>query len=84
MNAHYCKTAYWVGQGAFDSLSLFSEFESRVNDIFEEKDRGDVFEIFIEGYLATRAITQHVEKVRAINAEIKRITLERKREGLIP
>jgi len=32
-----------------------------VNDIFEEKDRGDVFEIFIEGYLATQAITQHTE-----------------------
>mgnify|MGYP006915951248 CR=1 FL=1 len=32
-----------------------------MNDIFEEKDRGDVFEIFIEGYLATQAITQHTE-----------------------
>ena len=32
-----------------------------MNDIFEEKDRGDVFEIFIEGNLATQAITQHVK-----------------------
>ena len=58
MNAHHYKAAYWFGKGIFDSLSSFSEFESRVNDIFEEKDRGDVFEIFIEGYLTTQAITQ--------------------------
>jgi hypothetical protein len=61
MNAHHYKAAYWVGQGVFDGLTSFTEFESRVNDIFEEKDRGDVFEIFIEGYLATQAITQHTE-----------------------
>jgi predicted helicase len=61
MNALHYKAAYWVGQGVFDSLASFSEFESRVNDIFEEKDRGDVFEIFIEAYLATQAITQHVK-----------------------
>jgi hypothetical protein len=28
--------------------------------IIEEKDRGDIFEIFIEGYLATQTITQRV------------------------
>ena len=61
MNALHYKAAFWVGQGIFDSLVSFSDFESRVNDIFEEKDRGDVFEIFIEGYLATQAITQHTE-----------------------
>ena len=61
MNALHDKAAYWVGKGVFDSLASFSEFGSRVNDIFEEKDRGDVFEIFIEGYLATQAITQHVK-----------------------
>ena len=61
MNAHHYKAAYWVGKGLFDGLTSFTEFKSRVNDIFEEKDRGDVFEIFIEGYLATQAITQHVK-----------------------
>ena len=61
MNAQHYKDAHWVGKGVFDSLSSFSEFESRVNDIFEEKDRGDVFEIFVEGYLATQTITQHVK-----------------------
>ena len=42
MNALHYKAAYWVGQGVFDRLSSFSDFESRVNGIFEEKDRGDV------------------------------------------
>ena len=35
--------------------------KSRVNKIIEEKDRGDIFEIFIEGYLATQTITQCVK-----------------------
>ncbi|MCH2498582.1 MAG: hypothetical protein MK104_16400 [Erythrobacter sp.] len=61
MNALHYKAASWVGKGVFDSLASFSEFESRVNDIFEEKNRGDVFEIFIEAYLATQTITQHVK-----------------------
>ena len=61
MNALHYRTSYWVGKGIFDGLSSFAEFESRVNDIGEEKDRGDVFEIFIEVYLATQAITQHVK-----------------------
>jgi hypothetical protein len=46
MNAHHKKAAHWVGKGIFDGLTSFTEFESRVNDLFEEKDRGDVFEIF--------------------------------------
>jgi len=61
MNALHYRATEWVGKGVFDGLSSFAEFESRVNDIDEEKDRGDVFEIFIEGYLATQAITQRVK-----------------------
>jgi predicted helicase len=61
MNALHYKAAFWVGHGIFDGLASFTEFESRVNEIIEEKDRGDVFEVFIEGYLATQAITQHTE-----------------------
>jgi len=38
MNALHYKAASWVGKGVFDSLASFSEFESRVNDIFEEKN----------------------------------------------
>ena len=33
MNAMHYKAAHWVGKGVFDSLSSFSELESRVNDI---------------------------------------------------
>jgi len=61
LNAHHNKAAYWVGKGVFDGLKSFTEFECRVNNIPEEKERGDVFEIFIEGYLATQAITQHTK-----------------------
>jgi hypothetical protein len=58
MAALHLKSSNWVRQGVFTPLSSFVEFESRINAIPEEKDRGDVFEIFIEGYLATQAIAQ--------------------------
>jgi superfamily II DNA or RNA helicase len=60
MNALNAKAAYWIRQGIFDDLRSFDAFEDRVNKIPEEKDRGDAFEIFIEGYLATQTITQRV------------------------
>ena len=49
-----------VRQGIFADLPSFEAFEARVNKIAEEKDRGDVFEIFVEGYLATQTINQCV------------------------
>lgn len=58
MNAQHPKARYWIRQNIFDSLKSFSEFEARVNALEEEKDRGDVFEIFVEAYLATQAIAQ--------------------------
>ena len=61
MSACHNRAASWIGKGVFDGLGSFTEFECRVNDIPEEKDRGDIFEIFIEGYLATQAITQHTK-----------------------
>jgi superfamily II DNA or RNA helicase len=42
----------------FDALTSFADLEDRVNRVAEEKDRGDIFEIFIEGYLATQTIAQ--------------------------
>ena len=60
MSALHTKTSHWIRQGLFDDLRSFEAFEGRVNLIPEEKDRGDAFEIFIEGYLATQTITQHV------------------------
>jgi superfamily II DNA or RNA helicase len=61
MTALHAKASYWVRQGIFRNLASFEEFETRVNKITEEKDRGDIFEIFIEGYLATQSIMQRSE-----------------------
>jgi len=60
MSALHTKASYWIKRGLFDDLSSFEAFELRVNAILEEKDRGDAFEIFVEGYLSTQAITQRV------------------------
>jgi predicted helicase len=60
MTALHPKAPYWIRQGIFDELRSFDVFENRINKIVEEKDRGDAFEIFIEGYLATQPITQRV------------------------
>ena len=60
-NVLHPKAAYWIRQGVFDELPSFEVFETRVNKVPEEKDRGDIFEIFIEGYLGTQAITQSVK-----------------------
>ena len=64
----------WSQTEVFARLASFSEFESRVNAILEEKDRGDVFEIFIEGYLATQAIAQSRQHwvVGAIPLELRK------------
>jgi superfamily II DNA or RNA helicase len=56
--SRHSKGSYWARRGLFAPTPSFVEFESRVNAIPEEKDRGDIFEIFIEGYLATQAIAQ--------------------------
>jgi predicted helicase len=61
MTALHPKASYWIRQGVFDDLWSFEAFEARVNEIPEEKDRGDIFEIFIEGYLATQTITQCIK-----------------------
>lgn len=61
MNAQHYKAAYWVRDGIFDELNSFADFEIKVNKVIEEKDRGDIFEIFIEGYLATQPIAQCVK-----------------------
>ena len=61
MNPLHPKTNHWIRQGMFDDLTSFADFEARVNEVPEEKDRGDIFEIFVEGYLATQPITQRVK-----------------------
>jgi predicted helicase len=60
-SALHSKASYWIRQGIFDTLQSFEEFEARINKIPEEKGRGDIFEILVEGYLATQTITQSVQ-----------------------
>ena len=61
MNANHPKAPHWIANGIFDRLGTFQELEERINRLAEEKDRGDAFEIFVEAYLATQAITQRVK-----------------------
>ena len=61
MNPHHYRASHWINRGVFDGLCSFNELEYRIDNVAEEKDRGDIFEIFIEAYLATQAITQHVK-----------------------
>ena len=58
MSAKNVNAGKWSKSEVFDGLLSFPEFESRINQLAEEKDRGDVFEIFIEGYLATQSNAQ--------------------------
>ena len=58
MPAKHIKARHWIATGIFDALTSFQDFEQRINGIAEEKDRGDVFEIFVEGFLATQPIMQ--------------------------
>ena len=60
MPAKHVKARHWIATGIFDALTSFQDFEQRINGIAEEKDRGDVFEIFVEGFLATQPIMQCV------------------------
>jgi superfamily II DNA or RNA helicase len=58
MTAKNSRTIYWASSRIFDNVYSFTDIESRINQLAEEKDRGDVLEIFIEGYLATQSIAQ--------------------------
>jgi len=58
MTAKNSRTIYWASSRIFDNVHSFTDIESRINQLAEKKDRGDVFEIFIEGYLATQSIAQ--------------------------
>ena len=60
MPPKHVKASHWIATGIFDALTSFQDFEQRINGIAEEKDRGDVFEIFVEGFLATQPIMQCV------------------------
>lgn len=56
MKIKHVKGSEWVKRGLFSDIVSFEQLEFRINQPTEEKDRGDVFEIFIEGYLGTVSI----------------------------
>ena len=60
MPAKHIKARHWIETGIFNALPSFTDLEQRINAITEEKDRGDVFEIFVEGFLATQPTMQCV------------------------
>ena len=60
MPAKHVKARHWIATGIFDALTSFQDFEQRINGIAEERGRGDVFEIFVEAFLATQPIMQCV------------------------
>jgi len=59
MSAKHLKARHWIQTGIFDDLTSFSDLEKRINELLDKpKDRGDVFEIFVEGFLATQPLQQ--------------------------
>lgn len=42
--------------GIFDGLKSFCELEARISALATKQERGDVFEVFVEAYLATLAV----------------------------
>jgi len=62
MSAKHLKARHWIQTGIFDGLTSFSDLEKRINKLPDKpKDRGDVFEIFVEGFLATQPLQQWVQ-----------------------
>ena len=58
MQAKHPRAHHWIRQGVFDNLSSFRELEERIDSFESEKDRGDIFEIFVEALLETQPIMQ--------------------------
>jgi superfamily II DNA or RNA helicase len=75
MASNHSQAPYLISQGIFDSIKSFKEFEQKVSALFETntKAQGDAFEIFVEAYLLTQAITQCAETwlVGSIPVEVR-------------
>jgi predicted helicase len=55
------KTSRYVQSGIFNDLKTFSQLEKRISKLKTEKERGDAFEVFTEGYLGTQSIMRAKE-----------------------
>jgi hypothetical protein len=58
MSSHHSRANHWLHKRIFEDLDSFRDLEVRIEAVPEEKDRGDVFEIFVEAFLATQTIMQ--------------------------
>jgi hypothetical protein len=61
MQSKHSRTGHFLQQGLFHDLQSFSQLESRISGLETTKDRGDAFEVFAQGYLATQKIVQAKE-----------------------
>ena len=50
------RAGHFIGQDFFGQLGSFAELEARIASLPTERDRGDVFEVFAEAYLATQKL----------------------------
>lgn len=60
MTSKHLQAPVLISQGIFNNIKSFQEFEQKVSDFFKTntKIQGDIFEIFVEAYLATQPIIQ--------------------------
>jgi predicted helicase len=58
MNSRHKKAQQFLKQGLFDKINNFADLESRIEQLETKQMRGDAFEVFAQGYLATQKIVQ--------------------------
>jgi predicted helicase len=61
MPSRHHHTAHFLQSGLYDNLSTFSDLETRISQLDTNKQRGDAFEVFAQGYLATQKTAQAKE-----------------------
>lgn len=61
MTSKHSSASQLLSTSLFDGLNSFADIEARISALPGNKERGDVFEIFAEAYLATQKIAQAKE-----------------------
>ena len=58
MQPSHPSTLKFLNSGIFDDLKCFSDLEKRIAKLEGNTEKGDAFEIFVEGYIATHKLLQ--------------------------